>query len=157
MTATRILSLTAFLMALGSLVPVFAQENDSVSAVERWREDPTTIFDATEIDLGAFRWIARPVVVFAEAPQMPAFQEQMAYIEEDIDQLVRRDVVIVTDTDPAAMTDLRRELRPRGFQLTLIGKDGDVALRKPFPWHMRELSRSIDKMPVRQREIREGS
>lgn len=157
MTATRILSLTAFLMALGSLVPVFAQENGSVSAVERWREDPTTIFDASEVDIDAFRWIARPVVVFAEAPQVPAFQEQMAYLEEDMDALVRRDVVVITDTDPGTLSDLRRKLRPRGFQLTLIGKDGGVKLRKPFPWQVRELSRSIDKMPMRQREIREGS
>jgi hypothetical protein len=39
--------------------------------------------------------------------------------------------------------------------LTLIGKDGEVKLRKPFPWDVREISRSIDKMPMRQREIRE--
>ncbi len=154
MTATRILSLSAFLIILGGLVPVLAQEPD---AVQRWRDDPTTIFEADEIDLDAFRWIARPVIVFAEAPQMPAFQEQMGYIADDIGQLVRRDVVIVTDTDPAAMSEIRQRLRPRGFQLTLLGKDGAVELRKPFPWHMRELSRSIDKMPIRQREIREGS
>jgi len=35
----------------------------------------------------------------------------------------------------------------------LIGKDGMVKLRKPFAWNMRELSRVIDKMPMRQQEI----
>lgn len=40
--------------------------------------------------------------------------------------------------------------------LTLMGKDGNVKLRKPFPWHVREITRSIDKMPMRQREIREA-
>ena len=50
---------------------------------------------------------------------------------------------------------LREKLRPRGFMLVLIGKDGGVKLRKPFPYNVRELSRNIDKMPMRQREIRE--
>jgi hypothetical protein len=30
--------------------------------------------------------------------------------------------------------------------MALIGKDGRVALRKPFPWDVRELSRTIDRM-----------
>ncbi len=53
-------------------------------------------------------------------------------------------------------SDLRTKLRPRGFMLVLMGKDGEVKLRKPLPWTVRELSRSIDKMPMRQREEREG-
>ncbi len=39
--------------------------------------------------------------------------------------------------------------------LVLVGKDGSVYLRKPFPWDVRELSRSIDKMPLRQQEMRD--
>jgi hypothetical protein len=35
-----------------------------------------------------------------------------------------------------------------------MGKDGQIKLRKPFPWDARELSRSIDKMPMRQQEMR---
>ena len=132
---------------------LFAQE--SGDPVSRWREDPTTVFDATEVDLDDFRWIARPVVVFADAPQTQAFQDQMDLIADRADELARRDVVVVTDTAPDAMTAIRSSLRPRGFQLTVIDKDGAVMLRKPFPWHVRELTRSIDKMPMRQREIRE--
>ena len=135
--------------------PLSAQEAED--AVARWQEDPTTVFEATEIDLEDFLWIARPVVVFADSPAMPAFQDQMELIADRAEELARRDVVVVTDTDPDAMTDIRRNLRPRGFQLTVIGKDGSVGLRKPFPWDVREITRSIDKMPMRQREIREGS
>jgi len=50
---------------------------------------------------------------------------------------------------------LRTKLRPRGFMLVLIGKDGGVKLRKPLPWDVRELSRTIDTMPMRQREMRD--
>ncbi len=126
------------------------------TAVERWEADRTTVFDASEIDLADFQWIARPVVVFANTAANPAFEEQLALLADDIDDLVERDVVLITDTAPDTPTELRTKLRPRGFMLTLIGKDGGVKLRKPFPWDVRELSRSIDKMPMRQREIREG-
>jgi len=39
--------------------------------------------------------------------------------------------------------------------LVLVDKDGNIELRKPFPWNVREITRSIDKMSIRQREIRE--
>jgi len=62
---------------------------------------------------------------------------------------------VMVDTDPAAQSLVRTRLRPRGFMMALIGKDGSVALRKPLLWSVRELSRSIDKMPLRQQEIRD--
>ncbi|WP_375261229.1 DUF4174 domain-containing protein [Palleronia sp.] len=145
-----LLSLLPLLVA-----PLAAQEAED--PVSRWQEDPTTVFDASEVDLDDFLWIARPVVVFGDAPQMPAFQEQMERIADRADDLARRDVVVITDTDPDTLSDVRRRLRPRGFQLTVLGKDGEVSLRKPFPWDVREITRSIDKMPMRQREMREGS
>ncbi|KIT16087.1 DUF4174 domain-containing protein [Jannaschia aquimarina] len=143
------LTLSAFL-ALAA--PAFADTD----AVVRWQQEPTTVFDATEIDIDAFQWIARPVVVFANTPADPAFQEQMEEIIAELDRLVERDVVVITDTDPDGQSDLRRQLRPRGFMMVLMGKDGQVSLRKPLPWTVRELSRSIDKMPMRRRELREN-
>ena len=74
----------------------------------------------------------------------------------ELDRLVERDVALVVDTDPSDPSELRQRLRPRGFMLVLIGKDGQVKLRKPLPWTVRELSRSIDKMPMRLRELRGG-
>jgi len=38
--------------------------------------------------------------------------------------------------------------------LVLMDKDGQIAQRKPFPWTVREISRAIDKMPLRQEELR---
>jgi len=153
-------------MALLPAVPLLAQEAETAAAqtvevpvleepVDRWREDPKVTFDAAEVSLEDFRWIARPVVVFADSEFDPAFQEQIDLLAGRADQLAERDVVVITDTDPDARSDLRLKLRPRGFMLALIGKDGMVKLRKPFPWDVRELSRSIDKMPMRRQEIRE--
>ncbi|WP_308342258.1 DUF4174 domain-containing protein [Roseobacter insulae] len=119
-------------------------------------ELPEMLFVTMEdADLKQFIWKKRPVVVFADSENNPAYIEQMRLLHEREEELDARDVVVITDTDPDAKSDLRQKLRPRGFMLVLIGKDGGVKLRKPFPWDVREISRSIDKMPMRQREIRE--
>lgn len=101
--------------------------------------------------LDEYRWQSRVLVVFADSPLDPAFVEQMRLLEVEPAPLIERDVVVIADTD--AGSALRRELRPRGFMIALIGKDGAVALRKPFPWDVRELSRAIDKMPLRLQEL----
>lgn len=108
-----------------------------------------------ETDLQQFVWKKRPVVVFADSDADPRYTEQIELLLEGLPDLADRDVVVLTDTDPKARSELRLKLRPRGFMLVLIGKDGGVKLRKPFPWDVREISRSIDKMPMRKREIRE--
>ncbi|MCL3883692.1 DUF4174 domain-containing protein [Marivita sp. GX14005] len=117
--------------------------------------DVEIILDAADVDLDAFRWVKRPVIVFADSPADPTYVQQMQYLTRRLDELEERDVVIITDTDPAAASPLRDKLRPRGFMLVLIGKDGQVKQRKPLPWSVRELSRTIDKMPIRQQEIRD--
>lgn len=123
--------------------------------VAAWEADRTVILAAPDVDLDDFKWRARPIIIFADSPLDPAFQTQMEYFGEEMDEVTDRDIVLITDTDPDALSDLRRALRPRGFMMVLIGKDGGVKLRKPFPWDMREIGRTIDKMPIRQREIQE--
>ena len=119
-------------------------------------ESPGTplFFTMDEVNLSQFKWKNRPVVVFADSENDPAFVEQLELLRAREDALRERDVVVITDTNPGVLSDIRRKLRPRGFMLAILGKDGGVKLRKPFPWDVREISRSIDKMPMRQREIR---
>lgn len=117
--------------------------------------DPLGPFDAASVSLDDFMWVARPVVVFADSPNDPAFIRQMQLLDARRDALAERDIVILTDTDPSALSDVRARLRPRGFMLVLIGKDGQIKLRKPVPWDVRELTRVIDKMPLRQQELRD--
>lgn len=115
------------------------------------------IFSADEINLNELKWKKRPLVVFADTPNDPRFIEQMEYIEGRLSALEALDVIVITDTDPEAKTDIRRKLRPRGFGLVGIAKDGSIFLRKPAPWHVREITRAIDKLPARQRELRESA
>ena len=142
-------------MMVGAAAQGADTADNGADAVGRWTIDKTIIFDAAEIDLNAFKWVARPVVVFADTPADPAFKRQMELLEARLGELAERDVVLITDTSPDERSDLRRKLRPRGFMLTLIGKDGNIKLRKPFPWDVRELTRSIDKMPMRLQELRD--
>jgi hypothetical protein len=109
---------------------------------------------ASEAVLADFLWLKRPVVIFADSPNDPAFVTQLQNLAEDPGELIRRDVVILTDTDPASPSDVRLKLRPRGFSMVLLDKDGAVKLRKPLPWSVREIVRAIDKFPLRQEEIR---
>ena len=152
---TTALKIFAFLAAFGAAGIADATDT-ALSAVERWEADKAIILDASEVDLAEFKWIARPVVVFAESPNDPAFRRQMELLEARRDELIERDVVVVTDTNPDVRSSVRTKLRPRGFMLTLIGKDGGVKLRKPFPWDVRELSRQIDKMPIRRQELQDA-
>lgn len=111
------------------------------------------ILPATQVDPAAFLWNARPVVVFADTPDDPAFREQIRALEAGTDALAERDVVVITDSDPAEASAWRRQLNPRGFSLVIIDKDGQVKQRRPLPWDVREISRAIDKLPLRRQEI----
>ena len=105
-----------------------------------------------EVTLDDLLWVARPLVIFADTPEDPRFARQLAMLKERMDELQDRGVVILTDTDPAAEGPLRRKLRPRGFGLVLIDRDGMVAQRRPEPTTARELINLIDRMPSRREE-----
>lgn len=111
--------------------------------------------DAAGVTLDDFLWLKRPIVVFADTPNDPAFQRQMQRITADLGPLEERDVVILTDTDPAARTEVRQRLRPRGFSLVLMDKDGEVKRRNPAPWGVRDITHAIDRFPLRRQEMLE--
>lgn len=153
----RTATILAAATALAALMPGFAltqsdgQPEDNADGTRQG----LAIFDAADVTLDEFRWQKRPVVVFADSPADPNFADQMQMVTSRAFDLVERDVVVITDTDPAAKTSIRQKLRPRGFSVALIGKDGQIEQRKPSPWSSREIARAIDKMPLRQREVRE--
>ncbi|MEZ5714430.1 MAG: DUF4174 domain-containing protein [Paracoccaceae bacterium] len=127
--------------------PAIAQESPAAT--------PPAPLDAGDVtDLSKFLWKNRVLVILADSPGDPRFAEQMDLIQARVEDLAERDVVVLIDTAPDEAGPLRDKFRPRGFMLVLIGKDGNVYLRKPRPWDVREISRSIDKMPIRREELR---
>lgn len=138
-----------------SLPEAAVEVSDGVAVEAPEVEAPVLeILNAAEVSLADFQWLKRPLVVFADTPADPRFKEQLDLLLARPGELIARDVVVLTDSDPKARSEVRLNLRPRGFQLTVLAKDGTVNLRKPFPWDVREISRTIDKMPLRQEEIR---
>ncbi len=115
------------------------------------------VLDAAEADLDSFLWVLRPVVIFANTPADPAFEQQMRAILDRADEFFERDVVVITDTDPQSGSQARQRLRPRGFMVAIIDKDGEVKQRRPAPRSARELMAVIDRFPLRRQEMLERS
>jgi hypothetical protein len=134
--------------------PAFAQQVAEPTATVE--EAGLDLRFASDVTLGEFLWVNRLIVVFADSPRDPSFLRQMELLALRPETLLDRDVVVITDTDPATPSAIRTKLRPRGFGFVLIDKDGVIKLRKPSPWDVREISRSIDKTDLRQQEIRDA-
>ncbi|NOD34659.1 MULTISPECIES: DUF4174 domain-containing protein [unclassified Ruegeria] len=133
-----------------ALIPLAAWAADGTAP-----SDDSFVRPAGDSELSDFLWVNRPIVVFADTPADPRFQQQIDMLLDGEQAMRDRDVVVLTDTDPSAKSPIRAQLRPRGFQMVFVDKDGVVKLRKPSPWSVREIGRSIDKTPLREREIRE--
>lgn len=114
-----------------------------------------TPIPAAEAALADMIYQKRPVIVFADSPADPAYIRQMDLLARDPAALAARDVVVITDTDPATPSAIRLKLRPRGFSLVLLDKDGRTSIRKPLPWDVREITRAIDNFPSAIEESRE--
>ncbi|MEM7723059.1 MAG: DUF4174 domain-containing protein [Pseudomonadota bacterium] len=129
---------------------------DAATDAEITVVDPMMPRDASELTLEEFLWISRPIIVFADTPADPRFIEQMQLLAARPDPLLERDVVIIVDTDPDARSAIRTELRPRGFGLVVMQKNGEVGFRRPSPRDVREIVRGIDNFSFRQEEMRSG-
>lgn len=108
---------------------------------------------AAEIAFEPQRYHTRPLVVFADSAENPQFVQQMILLNRNLPDLAERRVVVVVDTDPEAQTEWRKILRPRGFSLVLLDTDLKPVWRKPSPWDVREVSRSIDRLPSRRQDL----
>jgi Domain of unknown function (DUF4174) len=117
------------------------------------QDDDPLIRPASQAALSDFLWLKRPVLVFADSPQDPNYIRQMELIERDATRLPAYDIVVITDTDPAARSEFRKRFRPRGFSLVMMDKDGITTLRKPLPWEVREITNAMDKFPTVRTEM----
>ena len=112
---------------------------------------------ADQVVMADLLYLKRAVVVFADSPNDPSYIRQMELLTKETADLVDRDVIVITDTAPKPPSEVRRQLRPSGFSLVIMDKDGTAELRKPLPWDTREISRAIDKFSSRRVEVLERS
>ncbi len=151
-----------YAFVLAAFLPLAATAQSTAEASQSTETAPEAVapapfgpLAAADVVLGDQLYLKRPVVVFADSPNDPNFIRQMELLTLDLPSLETRDVVLVVDTDPAAKTEWRQKLRPRGFSLVLMDKDLAAVIRKPLPWEVREITRAIDKFPLRRQEVLE--
>ena len=98
-----------------------------------------------ETEIRNLIWEKRPVLVFSNSHLDPNLKQQIKMFGSDPSALVSRDVQVFVDDTPEPKSNLRKRFRPKGFLIILIGKDGQIKLRKNTPWSAREITRVIDK------------
>jgi Domain of unknown function (DUF4174) len=140
----RRLVLAAFL----TLAPALAGTGFAADAVP-----PLVTLPAEGLDLAQFQWKNRLILVFADTDADPAFAEQLSLLADDPAALAERDVLVIIDSLPQPPSPARAKLRPHGFSLIWIDKDGAVRFRKASPWTVREVTQAIDKTPLRLQEL----
>lgn len=113
------------------------------------------IYNAADVLLSDFVWTNRLLVVMADTPNDPSFNRQIDFILEREQEMITRDIVLITDADPSARSDARQRLRPRGFMIAIIDKDGEIKQRRPSARDGREIIQTIDKFPSRRDEFLE--
>lgn len=145
----------ALLPAADSVDPAEAANHPGDEAANEAEPQGLRIVQAVDVDPDDFLWEWRIVAVMADTPNDPAFIRQMREIGERPDDLFERDVVVIVDANRNSGSILRQRLRPRGFMLAIIDKDGEVKQRRPSPRDVREISAVIDRFPLRRQEILE--
>jgi len=118
------------------------------------------------IDLDAYRWQNRIVLIFAPTAGDTLYAQQLAIFATREAELAERDLLLgrfpadeqgsfagqpVAQAGGAALR-ARYDLQAEDFALILIGKDGSVKLTVEEPVSTVRLFDLIDGMPMRQQE-----
>ena len=122
-----------------------------------------------QIDFSNYRWQNRLLLVFAPSPEHEEVKVQQQLLEDQAAELKDRDLLtaylfleegrIEDKTLSAEDTTTLRERYGVGegdFIVLLIGKDGTAKERLEKPIKPADLFSTIDVMPMRQREMKEG-
>lgn len=104
--------------------------------------------------LEQYQWRSRPVVIFAPSEKDADYVRQIAMLEKSKADLADRDIIVLSDTSPAASGQLRTQFKPEGFEVILVGKDGGVKMRQKTPVTSEDLLSTIDRMPMRKANLR---
>jgi len=124
--------------------------------------------DPDRVDLGAYRWKRRLLLVFAPSAEVPEYVCQEGLLAGHRAQLADRDVTegafflrgrghlgadSISATAAAALR-LQLGVASDRFEVLLVGKDGGIKLNKDRPIGAAELITVIDAMPMRRAGLR---
>ena len=119
--------------------------------------------------LEEYKWKNRPLLLFAPSETHPDFEKQLERLNASSKGVKERELIVIQvlseeakigekPLDEGTAVALRERFSPQEDALTivLIGKDGAEKLRQQDKLSVSRLFQTIDAMPMRQQEIREG-
>ena len=123
---------------------------------------------AIEFKLSDYQWQHRILLVFASSTDSSQYRQQMQIWQTDAAGTSDRDLKLVQilgtgesqvdgrSLSSASAKRLRQQfgITPEAFAAILVGKDGTEKQRSQTPIDLAVLFRTIDSMPMRQREMR---
>ena len=120
----------------------------------------TTSVDAQE--LGDYRWQYR-ILLLMDPYGSPKCTQQLRNMQQHTAAMQKRDVLLFIYNGKMLMDEhmnrtplnVKSVPNPTYEGVILIGKDGGVKIRKPFPVPPEYIFDRIDAMPMRQSEIRD--
>ena len=116
-------------------------------------------------------WKNRVLLIFSPSQQMAEYREQLDRLRADATGMQERDLVtyrifpeglITSERDVLDHNDLSDQWRsqygvdPETFVVILVGKDGGEKLRSTEVIRLEKLYATIDAMPMRRQEMRDG-
>ena len=126
------------------------------------------VYTANEpFSLADYRWTKRVLVLSAPDENDNSLQRQFGQLAMSTTQFADRDLTMVTllddgesiagdrglEPDEVAAVRAATNIKPGGFALRLIGKDGSVKLARDDVTPMHDIYALIDTMPMRMREV----
>lgn len=112
--------------------------------------------------LGDLRWQYR-VLIIMDPNNNPAARAQLKSFDMHTAEMQKRDLLLF-QFNGRELLDQRGNPTPMGIRelpspayegVILIGKDGGVKFRKPFPVAPSDVFKRIDEMPMRRSEVRD--
>ena len=121
--------------------------------------------------LDAYQWKNRLVLVFAPSENNAAYQQQMQLFQGQQASFAERNLLLIelltdgtsrvggesVDAKEAAQIRERFNVSPEQFSVVLVGKDGTAKRREQSPVSSKVIFETIDAMPMRRQEMRDGS
>lgn len=122
--------------------------------------------------LDDFQWENRLLIIYTEGKNSSPLEEQLAeisrnkngYKDRDLKVILLKDKEIeIWDSEQSIQLEFMQIIKElninqnKSYQNLLIGKDGGVKLRSNSPISNEKLFDTIDAMPMRQREMRDGN
>lgn len=127
---------------------------------------------AQNTSLDDFQWKNRLLIIYADDQKSSHLGEQLTEITQKQEDYYERDLNVIIlknqnveiwNSNQNHQLDFQQIIKKlkidanQSYQNLLIGKDGGVKLRSNSPISNEKLFRTIDAMPMRQREMRDGN